>query len=239
LIADLADRERKLLQLADHMVQVEENERRRISRELHDEAGQSLACIRLQLELVGMNLPATYKEIREQLNETREITERTILDMRRLISDLSPVVLDQFGLAAAIRQLCKRLEASSGIKMTLKLEPIPEITRKLQMVIYRIVQECCNNVAKHSRASNVNISLRSADEIIELRVADNGVGFDATKVDQKTDSYGLSGIRERVALLGGRFSIVSTPRSVRKKGRYGTEVLVEVPTSSEVIRKNI
>jgi len=90
------------------MLHVEEMERRRISRELHDEAGQSLLCIRLQMELIEQALPESESELRSKLGEARDLTERTILEMRRLISALSPAVLEQLGLGAALRQLINR-----------------------------------------------------------------------------------------------------------------------------------
>jgi signal transduction histidine kinase len=238
LIRDLADRESKLRQLAEHMLHVEEAERRRISRELHDDAGQSLVCIRLQLEMIEMALPSDYADLRSKLAETRDVTEKTILEIRRLIADLSPVVLDQFGLAAAVRQLLKRLEASAGVQITLDLGSVSEIPSKTQMVVYRIIQECCNNIAKHSRARRVNISLTLADETLGLRVWDDGVGFDVVQDTRRKDSFGLAGIRERVALLGGKFHIVSHPDGMRKKGRRGTEVLVEVPILPESTKEN-
>jgi signal transduction histidine kinase len=238
LVRDLADRESKLRQLAEHMLHVEEAERRRISRELHDDAGQSLVCIRLQLEMIEMALPAEYEDLRAKLAETRDVTEKTILEIRRLIADLSPVVLDQFGLAAAVRQLLKRLEASSGVQITLDLGSVSEIPSKTQMVVYRIIQECCNNIAKHSRARRVNISLTLADETLGLRVWDDGIGFDVIQDTRRKDSFGLAGIRERVALLGGKFHIVSQPGGMRKKGRNGTEVLVEVPILPESTKEN-
>src|SRR5258708_3019488 len=109
LMEDLAAREEQVRRLAEHMLHVEEIERRRISRELHDEAGQSLLCIRLQMELLENSLPPERVEWIAKLRETRDLTERTILEMRRLIAALSPAVLEQLGLGAALRQLVHRL----------------------------------------------------------------------------------------------------------------------------------
>src|SRR6516164_720765 len=107
---DLALREEQVRQLAEHMLHVEEIERRRISRELHDEAGQSLLCIRLQLELLEQSLPGEQSEQITKLREARDLTEHTILEMRRLIAALSPAVLEQLGLGAALRQLVNRFQ---------------------------------------------------------------------------------------------------------------------------------
>jgi len=232
LVEDLAFREQQIRNLAEHMLQVEEMERRRISRELHDEAGQSLVCIRLMIEMIEMSLPPAAEEWREKLAEARDLTEKTILEMRRLIADLSPVILEQFGLESALRQLLKRFEASFKCEAHLNVAKITGLPPKMEMVVYRIIQECCNNISKHSRASNVNISVSSADEVLSLQVSDDGVGFDVDSALAKKDSFGLAGMRERVALLGGKFQVRSRYLSGRKKvgsSAKGTEVKVELP----------
>lgn len=232
LVEDLAFREQQIRNLAEHMLHVEEMERRRISRELHDEAGQSLVCIRLMIEMIEMSLPPSADEWRIKLAEARDLTEKTILEMRRLIADLSPVILEQFGLESALRQLIKRFEASVKCQAHLDVAKITALPPKLEMVVYRIVQECCNNISKHSRASNVNISVSSADEVLSLQVVDNGIGFEVASALAKKDSFGLAGIRERVALLGGKFQLRS--RYLPGKRRVGsapngTEVTVQLP----------
>jgi len=100
------------------------------------------------------------------------------------------------------------------------------------MVVYRIIQECCNNISKHSRASNVNILVSSADEVLSLQVLDDGVGFEVDEALAKKDSFGLAGIRERVALLGGKFQLNSRYQPGKRRagsGRKGTEVKVQLP----------
>ncbi|MEO8129808.1 MAG: GAF domain-containing sensor histidine kinase [Bryobacteraceae bacterium] len=232
LVEDLAFREQQIRNLAEHMLQVEEMERRRISRELHDEAGQSLVCIRLMIEMIEMSLPPSADEWREKLAEARDLTEKTILEMRRLIADLSPVILEQFGLESALRQLLKRFEASFRCDAHLNVDKVTGLPPKMEMVVYRIIQECCNNISKHSHATNVNISVTSADEVLSLQVSDDGIGFEVEAALAKKDSFGLAGIRERVALLGGKFHVRSGYLTGKKKfgsGARGTEVNVELP----------
>src|SRR5690348_4915956 len=194
------------------MLHVEEMERRRISRELHDEAGQSLLCIRLQMELIEQALPADQAKWIEKLKEARDLTERTILEMRRLIAALSPAVLEQLGLAAAIRQLVNRFRRLHPSRVKLFLGRLKRLPQYTEIILYRLVQECCNNIAKHSGADSVNISVSSADGWVRLAVEDNGVGFEVEEALVRKDSFGLSGMRERVALLGGRFEVQSYPR---------------------------
>lgn len=210
LLEDLAEREEQVRTLAEHMMHVEEAERRRISRELHDEAGQSLLCVRLNLEMIEQTLPES--ESRQKLAEVREMTERTILEIRRLIAALSPAVLDQLGLGAALRQLVTRFRQVHPAKVRLQLSRIQNLPKKLEIIVYRLMQECFNNIAKHSGAKHVNISATTADGRLRLYVEDDGVGFLVEEAMEKRNSFGLSGIRERVALLGGTFRIESWPR---------------------------
>lgn len=211
LLEDLAEREEQVRTLAEHMMHVEEAERRRISRELHDEAGQSLLCVRLNLEMIEQTLPEN--DSRSKLTEVREMTERTILEIRRLIAALSPAVLDQLGLGAALRQLVTRFRQVHSAKVRLQLSRIQNLPKKLEIIVYRLVQECFNNIAKHSGAKHVNISATTADGKLRLSVEDDGVGFLVDEAFEKRNSFGLSGIRERVALLGGTFRIESWPRA--------------------------
>src|SRR6202008_4639170 len=135
---------------------------RRISRELHDEAGQSLLCIRLQMELIEQALPESEGEWRAKLREARDLTERTILEMRRLIAALSPAVLESLGLGAALRQLITPFRRLHPCRMRLHLARIGGLPQQIEIIVYRLVQECCNNIGKHSQATNVNISVTSA-----------------------------------------------------------------------------
>jgi signal transduction histidine kinase len=226
LVEDLAQREEQVRRLAEHMLHVEEIERRRISRELHDEAGQSLLCIRLQMELVEQALPEHEGEWRAKLREARDLTERTILEMRRLIAALSPAVLEQLGLGAALRQLINRFQRlHAGCRIRLQLSKMGVLPQQLEVIAYRLVQECFNNIGKHSGATHVNINLASADGRLKLVVEDNGVGFRVEEALAKRESFGLSGMRERVALLGGEFQVESRTEGAKR----GTKISIELP----------
>jgi signal transduction histidine kinase len=203
--------------------QTEENERRRIGRELHDEAGQSLLLLRLQLELIERDAP---ESLRPRLQESREVAERTVIELRRIVAALSPAMLERLGLPSALRQLTARFQkthaASVRLRISVGSEPLPI---QIQEVIYRVVQECLQNIAKHSGASDVNLLLQQADKRIRLSVSDNGAGFSAETAAGKPMSFGLAGMRERVALLGGTLVVRSRPGKV-------TTVAVELPHTS-------
>ena len=225
LMEDLARREEQVRRLAEHMLHVEEIERRRISRELHDEAGQSLLCIRLQIELIEQALPEHEGEWRAKLCEARDLTERTILEMRRLIAALSPAVLEQLGLGAALRQLINRFQRLHPCRVRLQLSKMGALTQQIEIIAYRLVQECFNNIGKHASAGHVNISLSSADGKLKLTVEDNGIGFNVQEGLAKRESFGISGMRERVALLGGEFRVESRTEGAKR----GTKISIELP----------
>ena len=219
LTADLAGREEQVRRLGEHMMRIEEEERRRISRELHDETGQSLLCIRLQLELLERLAP---DGLRARVVEIRELSEHTIIEIRRIIAALSPAVLEQLGLAAALRQLTNRFRSLHPGRVRLQISArLPRLSRETETTAYRLVQECYHNIAKHSEAATVNISLRSTDELLRLSVNDDGVGFETGKAPGR-NSTGLTGMKERVALLGGRFEI-------RSRLHHGTTIRADLP----------
>ena len=202
LLEDILERDASIRSMSRRMLQVEEMERRRISRELHDDAGQSLVVIRLQMEMLEQAMPPEASEWRERLGEARDLTEKTILSIRRLISDLSPAVLEQLGLAAAIRQLVNRFGQSFPGQVWPTIGELPDLPTEFELVVYRLAQECLNNIAKHSYANNVNISLTIDDRVLRLYVEDDGVGFYADGAPEHRRCFGIVGMRERVALLG-------------------------------------
>jgi len=264
LMQDLAESEEQVRELASRMLQVEEVERRRISRELHDETGQSMLCIRLQLEMAEKVLenartPAEVAVGTRKIKEVREMTESTILEIRRLIAALSPAVLEQLGLAPGLRQLASRFQRAHGAQIYLRTGRLGPVPKQTESIVYRLVQECINNIGKHSNAQNVNISVQSADHILQLSVEDDGVGFCVEEAFQKRDSYGLAGLRERVALLGGVCIVESRPRVTSKassgskaqkrrsldphdlwnSSASGTRIRIEIPIPGVLLGKGV
>jgi glucose-6-phosphate-specific signal transduction histidine kinase len=122
------------------------------------------------------------------------------------------------GLGAALRQLVSRFSRFHTARVKLALSRMGKVPKKTEVIVYRLVQECMNNVAKHSQATHVNISLEGADGVLRLSVEDDGVGFEVEEALSRRDSYGLAGLRERVALLGGKFYVESHPRMNGKAG---------------------
>ncbi len=230
LLEELSQREVQIRKLGAHVLQVEEAERRRISRELHDDAGQSMLTLRLKLEQLARSAPG---ELRPQLQESLGIVQASIGEIRRLIAALSPAVLEQLGLPAAVRQLAGRMQqVYPAGRIGLRIDAGPDrLPRDIETVAYRLAQECLQNAVKHSGAADINLRLRSTDRILELAVRDNGVGFESD-MPASSNSFGLAGMRERVALLGGDIQIAAKP------GR-GTAITVQLPIPAKPPRKPV
>src|SRR4051794_2627093 len=213
---------RRLQSLARH---AEEQERRRIGRELHDEAGQSLLLLRLQLEILERDAPA---RIHAGLAEARATVERIVTELRRIVVALSPAVLERLGLVRAVRQLAARFEKTCGIATSVRVRgSAAALAIEAQEVVYRIAQECLQNTQKHAKANAVNLSLEITDKSIRLRVADNGAGFSVETAFSRPGSFGLAGMRERAELLGGALVVRSAP------GR-GSAIVLRLPVSATV-----
>jgi signal transduction histidine kinase len=215
----------QIRRLQAESLRTEEEERRRIGRDLHDEAGQALAFLRLQLEMMERDAP---DRLRARLSEARELAGRTTIELRRIVSALSPSALERLGLRTALRLLVKRFRYTHGIAVEYRAGTLPAgqgmcpLPLPAQEVIYRVAQESLQNVAKHSGASRVNISFRGADKKIRLSVRDNGAGFSPDRALLKPRSFGLAGMRERAMLLGGTLTLKTAPGK-------GTEVRLELP----------
>jgi signal transduction histidine kinase len=196
-------------ELAARARRAEEEERRRIGRELHDEAAQELLLLRLKLELLEKAVPPGLKA---EAGEVRRLAERIIVELRRLIAALGPEVLERIGIGAALRQLGVRFRKQSPAALQMRIEAPPgRLPREVEEVIYRVAQEGLQNVAKHSGAQQVKISLRVADMVIRLRIQDDGSGFDEGAASVKAGSYGLAGMKERAALVGGKLEVRTRP----------------------------
>jgi signal transduction histidine kinase len=202
--------------------QAESEERRRIGRDLHDEAGQSLLLLRLKLEMLERNAPP---EMGPALSEVREIAGQTVVELRRIIAALGPMSLDRLGFRQALLQLVSRFRKTHRAQVIVRIGALPDaIPRQSEEVIYRVAQECLQNVAKHSHASRVNLFLHSTDKRIRLGVRDNGNGRSSGHPAAKASAFGLAGMRERAALLGGTLAVATSP------GR-GFSVTLDLPRS--------
>ncbi|MFW6147227.1 MAG: ATP-binding protein [Thermodesulfobacteriota bacterium] len=200
--------------LSRRLLEVQETERRNIAFDLHDSIGSSLSGIKMAMELKLNNIQ-TGKTISEgtTLEEILNMITKCIRDTKRIQHDLRPSVLDLLGLPASLRSLCNDFANTCSIKAdcTLAIDGA-EVPENLQIIIYRISQEALNNAAKYSRAKHVSFSLVYQEGKIQLKVRDDGCGFDPEQYlmpDENRTNFGLSSMRERCELSGGDFSIHS------------------------------
>jgi signal transduction histidine kinase len=221
----LREREALIADLSGHLLRGQEDERKRISRELHDDTGQGMMVIRLYLSMLEKNVKSPLAK--EKLRETLEVVDRTVVGLRRTIAKLSPLVLEELGLAAALRKEAKELEKAAGVKTEVSIAPgFGRLQPEKEAAIYRVVQEALHNIAKHAQAHNATVQLSRDGDKISTVVEDDGVGMQKSgkRKPGGDQSFGLAGIRERVSTFGGTFRICST------KGQ-GTRIEVSVPAT--------
>jgi signal transduction histidine kinase len=203
------------------VVAAQEQERRRLARELHDETGQALTSILLGLRTVEE--AEGESDMRVALSEVRELVRATLQDVRQLAVELRPKVLDDFGLVAALERLTDSFREQTGIAVAFHSAlPAERLSPEIETALYRIVQESLTNIVKHARAGGVSITLGRKRSAVTVVVEDDGVGFDPART--REEGLGLIGMRERVALVGGRLTIESRPGA-------GTTFVAEVPVS--------
>jgi signal transduction histidine kinase len=221
----LREREQRIAELSGHLLRVQEEERKRISRELHDETGQALMVIRLYLGM--METSATPQSVKGKIRETVAVVDRTIEGIRRIIGKLSPLVLQELGLVAALRKEAKDLARNTGVKTRVMIsDEVGRLAPGTEQAIYRVVQEALHNVAKHAQARNVTVQMSREGQTVQVVVEDDGIGIQA-RSNSRGHSFGLSGIKERVAMLGGVSRVISV------KGK-GTRLEITVPAGETV-----
>lgn len=214
LYQQVQEREAMRGELLQQVVAAQEKERQRIARELHDSTGQSLTALGLGLAAVSDNLYRNTDMAAWQIQELRNLNSQTLEEVHNLVADLRPSLLDNLGLASALRSQVQAFRKRTGVDATFHLtgdkrreDPTIELT------LYRIAQEALTNIAKHARANQVKVRLLSRPDRLCLRIRDNGRGFDTEKVfdssQKHREAWGLLGMQERVSLIGGHFFIKS------------------------------
>lgn len=229
LMDSLKNHERDLQILSSQIIEAQEEERKRISRELHDEASQALVAAKINLEMFEKRLPSRLEEVRAGLTETSTLLVRTLENLRRLSHDLRPAMLDDLGLIPTLRWYTESSAKRLGIPISFQAVNLKKrLTFEKETVIYRIVQEALTNIAKYAQAKAVSISLTRKNATLVTTVEDNGKGFNLeTSImgGYYSQGLGILGMKERVNNLGGIFHIES------KQGK-GTRISVEIPLSS-------
>jgi signal transduction histidine kinase len=219
----LRESEDKLRRLAAHLISVREEERAHIAREIHDELGQVLTGIKMEVGWLAKRL--TDPALLEKTDSMSKLIDSTVQTVRKIATGLRPEMLDDMGLIAAVAWQAKEFQKRTGIRCRTKLPPEgTKLDLEISTTSFRIFQEILTNVARHSRATRVDIDLAVDPEHLALEVADNGVGIQDSDLNGRK-SLGLLGMQERALLFGGRVSITGTPGQ-------GTRVSVSIPTGN-------
>ena len=209
--------------LRRQLIHAQEEERRRIARELHDQMGQNLTALNMGLKtLADKNHSAI-----DQVRPLQDLAAQTARDLHRVAMELRPAPLDDLGLIKAVRNLAEGWADRCGIETDLALEGYQPagVSSEIETTLYRIIQEALNNVAKHSGATRVSIVLRRTSDQVQVIIEDNGRGFDTTRANARTDGrghLGLVGIEERLAGMNGSLHLESAPNN-------GTTIVVRIP----------
>jgi signal transduction histidine kinase len=207
----------------DRTLHVQEEERRRIARELHDEAGQLLTSLLVGLRTLTDSRRLT--EAKRQAKAMREIASSAIEELSRLARGLHSSVLDDLGLEAAIRRYTEDFTATHHIECSLDLgnDDASSLSRDAQINIYRIVQEALTNVARHSQATRVSVGLREQESALVVAIADNGCGLPGNQVGADLSQHlGIESMRQRAAIVGGELQLIS-------EAQRGLKVVVRIP----------
>jgi signal transduction histidine kinase len=213
----------ELRRLTDKLFQSQEEERRRIARELHDESGQSLTGVKLALERLAENVSAKNPAFKEEIKEIGRMVKRTSSEIRRLSYHLHPTLLSDLGLEPALHLYFKELKNHSHLNIEFNMVGFDHrLNVDIETVFYRFSQETLTNTLKHARANNFRLSIIKSFPKIIFLAEDDGIGFDSQIIGKDKRCLGLLGMRERTSLLGGTFQLRSKPNE-------GTRIRIEVP----------
>lgn len=229
--AELANSREQLRKLGSYLEKGREEFRKRLAREVHDELGQALMALNLDLHWISQRMTKGNGAVRGKISAMTELINDTVKCVQRISSELRPAMLDELGLAEACRWYISNIEQRSAMRCYLDLSLDEScLLDEQRIALYRILQEALTNILRHAEATEVEILLKSDEHWIVLRVSDNGIGIDENVIAKDT-SLGLLGMRERVAVLGGRIEI-------RRRPCGGTQLEIELPVMDNVARLN-
>ena len=221
---ELTESREQLRNLTKEVVLAQEEERRRVSRELHDEAGQALVSMKYGLESVIADLPAADAPIRNRLTSAIQQLDHTMDQIRNLAHSLRPPLLDIADLDLTLKDTCREMSESTGLQIEYRGTPVPDLPEEAGLSFFRFLQEALTNVIKHAHASRVKVSLVRHSDNLSLSVSDNGAGT----ANPSTDGHGHLGMRERFMMLNGQVQILSRPGA-------GFEITASIPWTAETI----
>lgn len=229
LFVHLEERNQQLHALSERAITAQEAERKAIAQSLHDDTGQALTMLAIHLDRIDERIPKGQAALKKQVAEARLLTTNALTELRCILAGLRPSILDDLGLVPAIRWYARANLEEAGLHVVFKLPSAPiDLPPAVSTTLFRIAQEAMNNIVRHAQAKTATIILQVNPGKVELRIEDDGRGFDQARVAQdavQSNQLGLVGVRERAELLGGKVSIDSIPGK-------GSHLLAVIPLDS-------
>lgn len=223
MVAAVAGSTQELRRLSQRILEAQEDERQRVARELHDQSAQSLTLMLVRLRLLERSADA--EQARAQVQVLRALTAQALDEIRRIALELRPKILEDLGLGEALAWRVDELNASGVVHASLQIVGLDRrLPKDRELVLYRVAQEALTNIARHAEAHQAHLVLEQVAGLVSLSIEDDGVGFDAEAALAHPRGLGLSGMRERLALVGGTVRITSAP------GR-GTQLRAALPAA--------
>jgi len=228
LLSQLEERNQELHALSERAINVQEEERKNIALSLHDDTGQALTMLIINLDQLEAHLPAQHIDLVNEIHASRQLASNALAELRRIVFGLRPTILDDLGLVSAIRWYARSNLEAAGIQIEMDVpDTLPDLSSQVSTTLFRISQEAVNNILRHAAAHSVLIRIFIRSNSIYLEIKDDGRGFDLqTTSDDALQSHhlGLLGLRERAELLGGEILLDSSPG-------HGTCLEVSLPLS--------
>jgi signal transduction histidine kinase len=213
---------------------IDEAERQKLSRDLHDDIGHSLVMFKLYVEMIAKDLKeGNTSQLEQKLEEAKDLIGKAIDSIRRLILDLGPAILDEAGITPAIQLYARQFNVRTGIKVQVQAGDLPDgLPSGHEIALYRVFQGALSNVVKHSHAKHIKVTLGGAGKSkVVMTIEDDGVGFDTSGAKARS-GFGLKAMRDRIESLGGRIHLESRPAKFGES-RRGTRLEVDLPFPSD------
>lgn len=222
----------QMQELSAHLITIREEERKRIGRELHDDLGQQLTAMKMDISWINKKIPEDLKQIREKLGNVLQLLEGSNASVRRILSELRPSILDEYGLLEALQWYANQFSTNTGIPVQLTcFQNEIKVAESIATSLFRIFQESLTNISRYAKASEVITHIVFSENEISIRIVDNGIGFDPGKEQPKTrKTFGILGMKERVRALKGEFILQSNPGE-------GTSLKVTIPLNERSLEK--
>ena len=235
LIEDEMDNIKTRFKVGEKMIQVQEEERRRVARDIHDGPAQALANIVLRIEICEKLIASGRSEVHQEISQLKQLVKESLKEVRKTIFNLRPMTLDDLGLVPTLERYLDNIEEQEHAPVHLKVRgPKTRLKSAVEVAVFRTVQEAVNNAQRHAQANRIDVTLEFGDDTLVITIKDDGVGFDYDQLKKEwadRESFGILNMQERIELLSGEFDIKSLPGK-------GTTVIAKVVLNNDLMIKD-